>query len=87
MKAFRQGIINHANAYSERQKTKKMKARFFRVKNRDRKFGSVQDYFALIIDGKRYLLTEDQLSVSEVRAKQNPEDFKRPGFFSKIFGK
>lgn len=65
-----------------------MKARIYKVKNQQRKFGSAQDYIALVeSDGTRRLFTQHVWDDAAIRAKANPEDFKRPGIWAKIFGK
>ena len=63
-----------------------MKATFRKVINKERKFGSALDYYALKAGSKKYLFTQDQLDVAEQRGKDNPEDFKT-GVIDKILRK
>jgi len=64
-----------------------------RVDNKDRKFGSVLEYYPVIIedsDGVLFpaLFTQNQIDEAIARAKVNPEDIEglTKGFWDTIFG-
>lgn len=62
------------------------------VENKDRKFGSILQYYPAKVeldDGsiENALFTEDQINVALERASENPEDIPEDSLWQKIFGK
>ena len=69
---------------------KVVKGRLLSVENRDRTFGSARYYIAVQIenfDGKNercLLFTDKEIEKAEQRAKKNPEDLTKKGFFTNL---
>lgn len=65
--------------------------RLISVSNKDRKFGSALEYFALWVEdsnGKNercLLFTEDEIKKAEERANRNPEDLTKKSFLTDLF--
>lgn len=64
--------------------------RLQRVDNKDRKFGSALEYFALWVEdsnGKNercLLFTEKEIKAAEKRAAKNPEDLTKKGWLTDL---
>lgn len=72
-------------------KDKKIRAgRLQMVENKDRKFGSALEYFALWVEdsnGKNercLLFTEKEIKAAEKRAAKNPEDLTKKGWLTDL---
>jgi hypothetical protein len=67
-----------------------VKGRLISVENRDRIFGSARYYIAVQVenfDGKNercLLFTDAEIAKAEKRAKKNPEDLTKKGFFTNL---
>jgi hypothetical protein len=70
---------------------KVVKGRLIEVENKDRKFGSATSYIAVQVedeDGSNercILFTQDEINKACERAKKNPEDLTKKGFFTNLF--
>lgn len=67
------------------------KGRLIKVDNTDRKFGSALSYIAVQVEDEDggnercILFTEDEIQKAHDRAKKNPEDLTKKGFFTNLF--
>lgn len=70
---------------------KVVKGRLIEVDNTDRKFGSALSYIAVQVedaDGgneRCILFTQNEINKAYERAKKNPEDLTKKGFFTNLF--
>jgi hypothetical protein len=70
--------------------TKIVKGRLISVENKDRIFGSASHYIAVQVedtDGSNercILFTDAEILKAEQRAKKNPEDLTKKGFFTNL---
>ena len=60
------------------------------VENTDRKFGANENYYAIWTENSKkkelcLLFTKHQLLTAKERAKKNPEDIPKKGFFADLF--
>jgi hypothetical protein len=67
-----------------------VKGRLIEVENKDRKFGSATSYIAIQVEDANgrnercILFTEAEIAKAEERAKKNPEDLTKKGFFTDL---
>ena len=70
---------------------KVVKGRLISVENKNRTFGSAKSYIAIQVEdsdgaNERCLLfTDAEIAKAEERAKKNPEDLTKKGFFTDLF--
>lgn len=68
-----------------------VKGRLISVENKNRAFGSAKSYIAVQVedsDGENQrciLFTDAEIARAEERAKKNPEDLTKKGFFTDLF--
>mgnify|MGYP003651532398 CR=1 FL=1 len=69
---------------------KAKQGKIIEIKNKDRKFGANEKYYAIWTENSRkqercLLFTEHQLLDAGKRAQKNPEDIPKKGFFTDLF--